>query len=122
MNTVISKKEEKAIKFHKGTVYAIFTGAADENEVPYTEWEFRLVRSTNGISTEDVEVDLDMFKARFDINDFIPAPPADLINITEWERIQRKHQETQMTLMEAAIGSIKASVIDNVKKERVQWI
>ena len=96
----ISDKPEKKHEYFKGSI-TIVLPHCDE-----TDWNFYLVRKTNGKVEDEVEVDRAQFEERFCVN-------ADEIGTDE-----RKKSEAEMFM---AMSILEETVLANVRKNSVAW-
>ncbi len=96
----ISDKPEKKSEFFKGSI-TIVLPHSDE-----TDWNFYLVRHTNGKVEDEVEVDRPQFEDRFCIADY---------------RDDDEGRKKATAEMHMAMSVLEDTVLANVRKNSVAW-
>jgi hypothetical protein len=96
----LSDEAEKKYEFFRGKITIVLSDGDED------EWNFYLVRKTNGKIEDEVEVDRAQFEERFGINDYESGT----------EEYKKVYAE-----MLKAMSILEETVLANVRKNTVQW-
>ncbi len=98
----IEKTPSKKTEFFKGTITMVMSG------IDNSEWNFKLLRHTNGQTEDEVEADMKQIEA---IYEYELSEDAD----------QSDRDKARREMAEIA-NSIEETVLANIKKEQITWI